>query len=42
MRYLTTGDVASRCQVSVGTVKNWIEAENVDSRPPSDSVPRAT
>src|SRR5215813_13556630 len=26
MRYLTTGEVASRCQVSVGTVKNWIEA----------------
>ena len=26
MRYLTTGEVARRCQVSVGTVKNWIEA----------------
>ena len=26
MRYLTTGEVASRCQVSVSTVKNWIEA----------------
>ena len=26
MRYLTTGEVAKRCQVSVGTVKNWIEA----------------
>src|SRR5215813_3925799 len=26
MRYLTTGEVANRCQVSVGTVKNWIEA----------------
>jgi two-component system, OmpR family, response regulator VicR len=26
MRYLTTGDVARRCQVTVGTVKNWIEA----------------
>ncbi len=26
MRYLTTGEVANRCQVSIGTVKNWIEA----------------
>jgi excisionase family DNA binding protein len=26
MRYLTTGEVARRCQVTVGTVKNWIEA----------------
>jgi excisionase family DNA binding protein len=26
MRYLTTGEVARRCQVSIGTVKNWIEA----------------
>jgi excisionase family DNA binding protein len=26
MRHLTTGDVARRCQVTVGTVKNWIEA----------------
>ena len=26
MRYLTTGEVARRCQVSLGTVKNWIEA----------------
>jgi two-component system response regulator VicR len=26
MRYLTTGEVARRCQVTVGTVKNWIDA----------------
>src|SRR5438094_8675566 len=31
MRYLTTGDVASRCQVSVGTVKNWIEAGKLEA-----------
>ena len=24
MRYLTTGEVASRCQVSVGTVKSRV------------------
>ena len=31
MRYLTTGEVASRCQVSVGTVKNWIEAGQLEA-----------
>src|SRR5207249_10746132 len=31
MRYLTTGEVASRCQVSVGTVKNWIEAGKLEA-----------
>jgi excisionase family DNA binding protein len=31
MRYLTTGEVASRCQVSVGTVKNWIEAGRLEA-----------
>jgi excisionase family DNA binding protein len=31
MRYLTTGQVASRCQVSVGTVKNWIEAGQLEA-----------
>lgn len=29
MRYLTTGEVAKRCQVSVGTVKNWIDARDL-------------
>jgi excisionase family DNA binding protein len=31
MRYLTTGEVARRCQVSVGTVKNWIEAGKLEA-----------
>ena len=31
MRYLTTGEVARRCQVSVGTVKNWIEAGQLEA-----------
>jgi excisionase family DNA binding protein len=31
MRYLTTGEVASRCQVSVGTVKNWIDAGKLEA-----------
>src|SRR2546428_1027925 len=31
MSYLTTGEVASRCQVSVGTVKNWIEAGQLEA-----------
>lgn len=31
MRYLTTGEVALRCQVSVGTVKNWIEAGKLEA-----------
>ncbi len=31
MRYLTTGEVASRCQVSVGTVKNWIDAGQLEA-----------
>ena len=31
MRYLTTGEVASGCQVSVGTVKNWIEAGQLEA-----------
>jgi excisionase family DNA binding protein len=31
MRYLTTGEVATRCQVSVGTVKNWIEAGQLEA-----------
>lgn len=31
LRYLTTGEVASRCQVSVGTVKNWIEAGQLEA-----------
>jgi excisionase family DNA binding protein len=31
MRYLTTGDVARRCQVTVGTVKNWIEAGQLEA-----------
>ena len=31
MRYLTTGEVASRCQVSVGTVKNWIDAGRLEA-----------
>ncbi len=31
MRYLTTGEVASRCQVSIGTVKNWIEAGQLEA-----------
>jgi excisionase family DNA binding protein len=31
MSYLTTGEVASRCQVSVGTVKNWIEAGELEA-----------
>jgi len=31
MSYLTTGEVARRCQVSVGTVKNWIEADQLEA-----------
>jgi len=31
LRYLTTGEVARRCQVSVGTVKNWIEAGRLEA-----------
>jgi excisionase family DNA binding protein len=31
MLYLTTGEVARRCQVSVGTVKNWIEAGQLEA-----------
>src|SRR3989475_4804724 len=31
MVYLTTGEVARRCQVSVGTVKNWIEAGQLEA-----------
>ena len=31
MRYLTTGEVARRCQVSVGTVKNCIEAGQLEA-----------
>jgi excisionase family DNA binding protein len=31
MRYLTTGEVARRCQVTVGTVKNWIEAGQLEA-----------
>ena len=31
MRYLTTGEVARWCQVSVGTVKNWIEAGQLEA-----------
>jgi len=31
MRFLTTGEVARRCQVSVGTVKNWIEAGQLEA-----------
>src|SRR3989442_11569545 len=30
-RYLTPGEVARRCQVSVGTVKNWIEAGQLEA-----------
>jgi len=31
MRHLTTGEVARRCRVSVGTVKNWIEAGKLEA-----------
>src|SRR5260370_39757161 len=31
MRYLTTGEVARKCQVSLGTVKNWIEAGQLEA-----------
>jgi len=31
MQYLTTGEVARRCQVSLGTVKNWIEAGKLEA-----------
>lgn len=31
MRYLTTGEVALRCQVSIGTVKNWIDAGQLEA-----------
>src|SRR3981189_2874137 len=31
MRYLTTGEGARRCQVSVGTVKNGIEAGKLEA-----------
>jgi len=31
MRHLTTSEVARRCRVSVGTVKNWIEAGKLEA-----------
>lgn len=31
MQFLTTGEVARRCQVSLGTVKNWIEGGTLEA-----------